>query len=57
MAAATIVGLNTIKPVVQFQASLLRLWADNAELCARNHEKGLETFSSELEQQQHQRAA
>jgi len=58
LAAATVVGLDAIKPVVQFQASLLRLWADNAELYARNYEKGLETFSSELEQHwQHQRAA
>lgn len=58
IAAAAAVGLNAMKPMVQFQASLLRLWADNAELLARNYEKGIETFSSAVEQQwQQQRAA
>ena len=57
-AAATAVGLNAMKPMIQFQSSLLRLWADNAEMFARNYEKGLETFSTAVEQQwQQQRAA
>jgi len=36
---------------------MLRLWADNAEVLARNYEKGIETFSSAVEQQSRQRAA
>lgn len=58
IAGAAAVYLNAMKPIMHFQASLLRLWADNAELCARNYEKGIETFSSAVEQQrQQQRAA
>jgi hypothetical protein len=47
MAAAAAVGLHAIK----YQASFLRMWADNAELLARNYEKDLETFSSAVEEQ------
>jgi hypothetical protein len=46
IATATAVGLNAVSPIIQFQVSMLRLWADNAETFARNYEKGLETFSS-----------
>ncbi len=45
-----------MRPMIQFQVSVLRLWADNAELYARNYEKGLETFSAAVEEQW-QRAA
>jgi hypothetical protein len=47
MAAAAVVGLHAIK----YQASFLRMWADNAELFARNYERSLETFSSVVEDQ------
>ena len=47
MAAAALVGLHAIK----YQASFLRMWADNAELFARNYERDLETFSSVVEEQ------
>jgi hypothetical protein len=57
IAAATAVGLNAAKPVLQFQASMLRLWADNVELTARNYEKGVEAFSAAVEEQLQQRAA
>jgi hypothetical protein len=49
--------------MLQFQVSLLRLWANNIEMLARNCEKELETFSfkaeqqEEVEQQGQQRAA
>jgi hypothetical protein len=33
---------------------MLRLLADNFELLARNHEKGLEAFTSAIEQQHFQ---
>ena len=51
IAATASMGLNTAKPFVQFQTSILRLWADNFELAARNYEKGLEAFSTVIEQQ------
>jgi hypothetical protein len=51
IAATASVGLNAAKPFVQFQTSILRLWADNFELAARNYEKGLEAFSTVIEQQ------
>jgi hypothetical protein len=39
------VGLNATKTVLEYQASVLKLWAENCELMARNYEKGLEAFS------------
>ena len=42
--ASTLVGLNAAKPFIQFQTSMLRLWADNFELVARNYENGFEAF-------------
>lgn len=57
IAAATTVGLNAMKPVMQFQVSVLRLMADNMETFARNYERGLETFTSTIEQQAQQRSA
>ena len=47
VAAAALVGLNAIK----YQASFLRMWADNAELFARNYERDLETFNCVVEEQ------
>jgi hypothetical protein len=46
-----------MKPMMQFQISLLRLWADNVEMFARDYEKGLETFSSTVEERWHQQRA
>jgi hypothetical protein len=51
IAAAAAIGLNAVKPMIQFQASMVRLWADNIETFARNYERGLETFSSAVEEQ------
>jgi hypothetical protein len=56
IAAAAAVGLNAAKPFLQYQASMVRLWADNAEIFARNYEKSLETFTSAVEQQFHRAA-
>jgi hypothetical protein len=52
IAASALVGLNAAKPFFQFQTSMLRLWADNLDLAARNCEKGLDAFSGIVEQQQ-----
>jgi hypothetical protein len=54
IASATAIGLNAVKPILQFQVSLLRLWADNIETSARNYETGL---AAEIEQQGQQRRA
>jgi hypothetical protein len=45
IATAPIVGLNAARSLLEYQASLLKLWAENCELMARNYEKGLEAFS------------
>ena len=50
LAAAAVVGLNATKPLLQYQTSMLRLWADNCELIARNYEKSLEAFAAAIEQ-------
>ena len=59
IAAAATVGLNAMKPAMQFQVSVLRLMIENMEAFARNYERGLETFTSAIEQQatQYQKAA
>jgi hypothetical protein len=54
IATTASIGLNAAKPFVEFQTSMLRLWADNFELVARNYEKGLEALSTAIEQQQSQ---
>ena len=51
IAAATAIGFNAIRPILQFQISLLRLWADNIEKFAQ---KGL---SAEVEQEEKQQRA
>jgi hypothetical protein len=51
-AAATAIALNAVKPILQFQVALLRLWADNIEAFAHKYEKGL---GAEVEQQEQQR--
>ena len=56
IAAAACIGLNALKPVLEFQISMLRLWADSAESAARNYEEGIETCEA-VEQQLQQRAA
>lgn len=55
--AATAIGLNTVKPMIQFQVSLLRLWADSIESLAQNYEKGLERANSAVEQRWQQQHA
>lgn len=47
----------TIKPMIEFQLCLLRLWADNMESVAQNYEKGLQTANSAIEQQWQQQHA
>jgi len=57
--AATAIGLNALKPVVQFQVSMLRLWAKSIERFADNYENGREKMASSAveEHSEHERAA
>ena len=57
ISAAASVGLNAARPFLDYQAYMLRVWADNVELVARNYEKGIEAFSAAVEQKPEQRAA
>jgi hypothetical protein len=44
-------NVGRVKPILEFQIALLRLWADNIEAFARKYEKGL---GAEVEQQERQ---
>ncbi|MGV7216619.1 hypothetical protein [Bradyrhizobium sp. UFLA05-112] len=39
IAAATAIGVNALKPMLRFQVSLLRMWADSVERLVGNYEK------------------
>jgi hypothetical protein len=39
--AATAIGMNALKPIMHFQVSMLRMWADSIERFAGNYEKGV----------------
>ena len=55
---ATAIGINALKPIMHFQVSLLRMWADSIERLAGNYEKGVEeTVSAVDEQSDQERAA
>ncbi|MGY4503768.1 hypothetical protein ACVWYH_007725 [Bradyrhizobium sp. GM24.11] len=49
--AATAVGMNALKPIMHFQVSMLRMWADSIERFAGNYEKGLEETAAIVEKQ------
>ena len=56
--AATAIGMKALKPIMRFQVSMLRMWADSIERFARNYEKGLEETATIVEEQsQKERAA
>jgi hypothetical protein len=55
---ATAIGMNALKPIMRFQVSMLRMWADNIERFAGNYEKGVEeTATAVKEQSDKERAA
>ena len=39
---ATAIGMKALNPVLRFQVSMLRMWANSIERFAGNYEKGLE---------------
>ena len=49
--AATAIGMNALKPIMHFQVSMLRMWADNIERFAGNYEKALEGTATTVEEQ------
>ncbi|WP_342735154.1 hypothetical protein [Bradyrhizobium sp. B117] len=51
IAAATAIGMHALKPMIHFQVSMLRMWADSIERLAGNYEKGLEERASTAEEQ------
>ena len=56
--AAIAIGMNALKPMMHFQVSMLRMWADSIERFAGNYEKGLEETATIVEEQSDkQRAA
>ena len=58
IAAATAIGMNALKPIVHFQVSMLRMWADSIERIAGNYERRLdETATAEEERSDKEPAA
>lgn len=50
IAAATAIGMNALKPMIRFQVSMLRMWADSIERLAGNYEKKLEETATTIEE-------
>ena len=40
--ATTAIGMNALKPIMHFQVSMLRMWADSIERFGGNYEQGFE---------------
>ena len=54
----TAIGMDALKPILHFQVSMLRLWADSIERLAGNYERAVdETVTTVKEQSDKQRAA
>ena len=49
--AVTTTGMNALKPIMHFQVSMLRMWADSIERFAGNYEKGFEETATAVEEQ------
>jgi hypothetical protein len=47
----TAMGMNALKPIMHFQVSLLRMWADTIERFAGNYQKGLDKTTAAVEEQ------
>jgi hypothetical protein len=48
--AAAAIGMNALKPIMHFQVSMLRMWADSIERFAGNYEKGLDETATTVEE-------
>lgn len=49
--SATAIGMDALKPIMHFQVSMLRMWADGIERFAGNYEKGLEETATIVKEQ------
>ncbi|MET3971925.1 MULTISPECIES: hypothetical protein [Bradyrhizobium] len=49
--AVTTIGMNALKPIMHFQVSMLRMWANSIKRFAGNYEKGLEETTTTVEEQ------
>lgn len=57
IAASTAIGMNALKPMIRFQVSMLRMWADSIEKLAGNYEKKLEETATTVEERSDQERA
>ncbi|MBO4226656.1 hypothetical protein [Bradyrhizobium neotropicale] len=55
-AASASLGLNAVKPLVEFQASMMRLFAENVDQAASNYEKSFEAVSKLVERSRREAA-
>lgn len=49
IAATAVIGLTAIKPMIEFQVAMFRMYGEFCELMARNCEKSLESFGSAID--------
>ena len=49
--ATTAIGMNAFKPIMHFQVSMLRMWADSIERFAGNYQQGFEETVTIVEEQ------
>lgn len=54
IAAATAIGMNAMMPMIRFQVSMLRMWADSIEKFAGKYEKKLEETATTVEERSDQ---
>ena len=55
--AAAAIGMNALKPILHFQVSMLRMWADNIERFAGNYQQGFEETATVVEEQSKKESA
>jgi hypothetical protein len=55
--AAPAFGMNALKPIMHFQVSMLRMWADSIERLAGNYKKGFEETATAVEEQSDKKRA
>jgi hypothetical protein len=55
--AATAIGMSAFRPILHFQVSMLRMWANAIERFAGNYEKGLEETAAIVKQQSDKKRA
>ena len=55
--AETAIGMNALKPIMHFQVSMLRMWADSIESFAGKSAKRLKETASTVEEQSDKQSA